>query len=195
MHGLVNRALQSFLRDTFGQPLWETVAVGARIHTDGFESMLLYDHASTEHVLSAAAGLLRRPRESLLEDFGHYLVSHPNLEPLRRLLRFSGSTFTDFLLGLEDMRGRARLAVPDLDLPDLDLVEESGERFALHCRAEIPGSGHVLLGLLRAMADDYGALVFLDHLGTGDGAEVISIQIVAARHTAGRAFALSPQAN
>lgn len=193
MHGLINRAFQSFLRDTYGAAAWEAIAAGAGADAQGFEAMLVYDPVVTEGLVTAACAVLRRPRETVLEDFGHHLVSHPNLEPLRRLLRFSGTTFLDFLLGLEDMRDRARLAVPDLDLPALSLAEDGPDRFTLSCSAPIGGTGHVYLGLLRAMADDYGALVFLDHIGSRDGQEAVTVQIVTARHSEGRRFALSPQ--
>jgi hypothetical protein len=193
MHGLVNRAFQSFLRDTFGAALWDRVALAAGADAQGFEAMLVYDAALTDAVIDAASRALRRPRAAVLEDFGHYLVSHPHLEPLRRLLRFSGSSYADFLSGLEDMRDRACLAVPDLDLPDLTLAEDGPDSFVLRCAAPIADAGHVYLGLLRAMADDYGALVFLDHLGLQDGAEVIAIRLVAARHAEGRRFDLSPR--
>ena len=40
------------------------------------------------------------------------------------------------------------------------------------------------------MADDYGALVMLDHRGRNDGREVISIALVDTAFAKGRAFAL-----
>ena len=115
----------------------------------------------------------------------------PNLEALRRLLRFGGVNFPDFLHSLEDMRGRGRLALPDLDLPTLDLRVDGEDRYVLSCRSRLAGAGHVVMGLLRAMADDYGALVVLDHLGTGDGAEEISIHLPEPRFAEGRRFDLS----
>ena len=40
------------------------------------------------------------------------------------------------------------------------------------------------------MADDYGDLVILEHSGTEDGAEVISVMLVEAEFAEGRAFDL-----
>ena len=40
------------------------------------------------------------------------------------------------------------------------------------------------------MADDYGALVMLDHLGARDGREVISIAVVQDAFAAGKTFEL-----
>ena len=59
----------------------------------------------------------------------------------------------------------------------------------------LPGVGHVVVGLLRAMADDYGALVLLDHQGADDGAEVVSIHLLDQRHTEGRRFDLAMRAD
>jgi hypothetical protein len=191
MHGLINRALQCFLRDTYGAPLWQAVTREAALGFDSFEPMLQYDLEQTRAVVAAAARLLDRPSETVLEDMGTYLVSHPNLEPLRRLLRFGGVNFQDFLHSLEDMRGRGRLAVPDLDLPVLELREERPSHYLLTCRSPLPGAGHVVMGLLRAMADDYGALVLLDHRGPGPSGEQIAIHLPALRFAEGRRFDLS----
>ncbi len=75
------------------------------------------------------------------------------------MLRFGGVTFVDFLHSLEDLPDRGRLALPDLDLPELHITDHGPDFFTLKCRAELTGAGHVMVGLLRAMADDYGALV------------------------------------
>jgi Haem-NO-binding len=191
MHGLVNRAVQCFLRDTYGYDLWLRVARDADVPAAGFETMVIYDPAVTEAVLLAAARNLCRPREAVLEDMGTYLVSHGTLEPLRRLLRFGGVTFTDFLLSLEDLPGRTHLALPDLALPRMTLDEDGPDLFRLTVRSPIHGAGHVLMGLLRAMADDYGALVLLDHAGIAAGDEVLRISLLDGSFAEGRRFDLA----
>ena len=92
---------------------------------------------------------------------------------------------------LEDVRERSHLALPDLDLPDLRLLDLGEGVYRLHCSVMLPGVGHVVVGLLRAMADDYGALVLLDHDGCRDGDEVIAVQLLDHRHSAGRRFDLA----
>ena len=191
MHGLTNRAIECFVRDTYGQRTWADIARRAELSFDTFEAMLRYDDELTEALISAAERHLDKPRDVLLEDVGTYLVSHPSTEAVRRLLRFGGVTFADFLNSLEDLPGRARLAVPDLDLPQLELLDGGEGSVTLHCRSAAPGYGHVLVGVLRAMADDYGALVLLDHLGEQGGAEQIHIQVHDASFAEGRSFALA----
>lgn len=191
VHGLINRSIQCFIRDTYGPRAWADVSHRAGIDPAGFEAMFRYDDALTEAMLEAATGVLNKPRVMLLEDLGTYLVSHPNLEALRRLLRFGGETFVDFLHSLDELPDRARLAVPDLDLPELELVYVDGDTFRLTCRGVRPGFGHVLVGLLRTLADDYGALAYLEHLGECDGTEEVSISLLDSGFSAGRRFDLA----
>lgn len=190
MHGLVNRAIQCFLRDTYGEGCWADVAAVAGAPPEGFEAMLRYPDATTVALLDAAARRLDKSRDSILEDIGTYLVSHPNTGALRRMLRFGGVTFADFLHSLEDLPGRARLAVPDLEVPLLDLEEDADGTLRLLCRQGFPGVGLVLLGLLRALADDYGALSLVDHAEAA-GAEVITIRLADHRFAEGRGFTLA----
>ncbi len=191
MHGLVNRSIQSFLRDTYGEELWLRIAHDARLGFENFEAMLGYDDALTEAVLASAAKLLERPHEALLEDLGTYLVSHPNLEPIRRLLRFGGVSFVDFLHSLDDLAERGHLAVPDLELPQFELYPITGTQFLLRCTAPSAGYAHVMVGVLRAMADDYGALALLDYAGIDHGAETITIELLEPSFAAGRPFRLA----
>ncbi len=191
MHGLINRSIQSFLCDTYGAAAWTTVLRRAEVATDSFEAMLIYPPEQTESILNAAAETLGRPRNDLLEDLGNYLVSHRNLEALRRLLRFGGVSFVDFLHTLEDLPDRARLALQDLDLPELLLFDQGEGQYRLNCSPLIDGAGHIVVGLLRAMADDYGALVLLDHTGREGAYEVVCVQVLDQRYSDGKRFDLA----
>lgn len=159
MHGLVNRAIQSFIRDTYGTAAWFEVTGAAGLGRMCFEAMLVYDPELTEQILAAAAETLNRPRPGLLEDLGTYLVSSVRGGAPRRLLRFTGERFEDFLFALEDLPDRVALAVPDLQLPAIRVERERNGRVTLRCGPELPGFHLVLGGMVRAMADDYGTLV------------------------------------
>lgn len=200
MHGLVNKAFQSFLSDTFGPSQWHAVLRRAglweSVGPEGFDPLHRYDEPVTAAILAAAVTELGRPADQLLEDLGTWLVSNPRTEGLRRLLRFGGLTYTEFLRSLDDLQGRARLAVPDLDLPALVLGGAGAGRFVLTCPDCPPGFGLVMLGVLRAMADDYGALVVLHHQGgeagaPGPHAETVTIELHDPAFHAGRRFDLA----
>jgi hypothetical protein len=191
MHGLINRAIQCFVRDTYGNEIWLDVARRASLADPTFEAMLIYEDQLTDQVLAELAQVLNKAHAELLEDLGTYLVSHPNVEALRRLLRFGGVSFMEFLHSLDDLPERARMAVSDLELPTLELYEEDPSRMYLHVKSRHDGFGPVMLGVLRTMADDYGALVLLDLSHRGPGDDIIEISLVETAFAEGRSFTLS----
>lgn len=163
MHGLINRAIQCFVTDTYGTRLWTQISRDVGLGPHGFEAMLTYDDALTHAVLRHAAEQLNKPEIALLEDLGTYLCTGTGSR-LRRLLRFGGDTFEEFLHSLDDLPDRAKLALPDLDVPGLELSDLGDGCYWLLVRHRLPRSAALISGVLRAMADDYGALVLLEPL-------------------------------
>ena len=191
MHGLVNRSIECFVRDAYGQMAWEDVARCAGLEPATFESMLHYNDQLTHAVLEAISQRLNKPREAVLEDVGTYLVTHSNTKAIRRLLRFSGDSFGDFLASLDDLPERVKLAVPDLEFPRLELEERGNGQFCLWVRGAHAEFIWVICGAMRALADDYGALVLMeghDPVGGTDG--FIELHLAALSFAEGNAFSL-----
>lgn len=205
MYGLINRAIQCFLRDTYGPAVWVAIAREAGLGVESFEPMLPYEPSSTTALIDAASAMLIRPRDSVFEDLGIYLASHNNIPALRRLLRFGGVTYVDFLHSLEELPGRARMALPELRLPQIEVIDLSSSDFSLVVQAPIPGTADVLVGILRAMADDYGVLCLVEHRGytrPGDHCpdqslegEFIAITLAETDFSEGRRFELALDAS
>jgi hypothetical protein len=194
MHGLVNRAIQRFVSDSYGMAQWEAAATRSELGIIEFEAMWRYNDQVTTRLLAAVCDVLDRPYDELLEDIGTYLASHPNVEALRRLMRFSGVDFIDFLHSLDELPERARLAVADLELPDIQVRAVRPDYYELQVEGPLPGSGYLLMGVLRAMADDYGALVYLEHGGETEGLETIGISLLEAEYAEGKGFELGARA-
>lgn len=190
MHGMINRALQGFLVANYGDDFWAEVRDVAAVPVEGFEAMLSYPHQKTFACFAAACDLLHRSPNAVLEDIGTFCVTHPPLEPLRRLLRFGGSGFQEFLLSLEELADRGRLAIPDLEMPIITLEPLDPSSYRLRARWALPGIGPILLGALRAMADDYGALVLMRLDGIIDGEECVHVQLLDSAFAEGRSFSL-----
>jgi len=191
MHGLILRSFEGFIRYTYGDLLWRDLMQQLDFGFEQFQPIFRYDRAVTKALVDKAAKLLEKSREALLEDFGTFLVTDRRAERVRRLLRFGGVDYPDFLQSLEDLRGRADLAVPDLDLPSIELVELTSDTFQVVCRDVQPDTAYVLLGVLRALADDYGSLAFLEYEGRQNDDEVISIRLLDTQHSEGRSFQLT----
>lgn len=178
MHGLINRAVQCFVRDIYGADSWAALGAATGVGTGGFESMLTYDDEITFRLLDELCRMRKQPAEDILEDIGTYLVTHPNTRAIRRLLRFGGQSFTELLHSLDDLPDRARLAVPELELPALHLTELKTGRFKLEVASSRGGFGPVMAGVLRALADDYGALAFLQLQSAMVPREVLVIDLL-----------------
>jgi len=189
-HGLVNRAIQWFLNQTYGADLWAAVARDAGIGPKEFDAVLTYSNRVTEQMLQSAAQRLGQPRIMVLEDLGTFLVSDPSMESLRRLMRFGGTSFLEYLYSLEDLPERLRLIVPDFPVAELELIENGAGAFTLHMRNGWSGGVHVMQGVLRAMADDYGALALLELTEKTANGGVLNITLLDMKFSEGRAFSL-----
>ena len=194
MNGLINRAIDRFARDTYGTALWDEVLDRLDIDDSAFEPLMPCDPAITAQIVTALADRLARGPDELLEDLGTYLVSHPSSEAIRRLLRFGGVDFAEFLDSLEDLPERVRLAMSHLDLPEIALHFHGSGVFRVELGISATAGvrfGPVLLGVLRAMADDYGALVLLEHRGSDARRETIEVRLLDESFARGRAFDLA----
>ncbi len=76
-------------------------------------------------------------------------------------------------------------------MPFLETADHGGGQFTLRLTFDPPGFGHVFVGILRAMADEYGALVFLEHRGATGGVETVAVEVIEMQFAAGRDFALA----
>lgn len=188
MHRLVIRAVQEFLRDTYGEALLREVAACERTAAGSGEWGRADDANATkrrlrgESVISAAADILDKPAIELFEDLGAWLAQR---EPIRRLLRFSGRDFKDFVLSLEELPGRVHYVIPDMEIPAIQVLREDDGTIVLTLPDSSPAWTAILGGLLRAMADDYGALGLIVVEGCG-----IEVHISDHSFTEGRDFHL-----
>jgi len=189
MDALLLRSLQGYVRDTFGPPVWQAVCRRSGLTIETFEPMLRYAPGLADRVAQGVAEVLGRPVEAVWEDMGTHLVTNPRHQGVRRLLRFGGIGFTDFLQSLEELPGRTRLALADIDLPDLSLKELAPDRFEIRCQSRVKGLVRVLVGILTAMADDYGTLSVIE---TDDiCGDRIVVRVLDRFHNAARRFDLA----
>jgi hypothetical protein len=188
LHGLINRSFQNFVSDVYGAERWNSIRMDAKVGIADFQSFQIYEDDITRRLIDGAATVLRRSIADVLDDFGTWLVSSDRNTMVRRLLRFSGADYVEFLHSLEDLADRTGLALPELDMPNIDLIDHLGGHFTLAIHFRMPGFGHVFLGLLRAVADDYGALATFHYVGRKDGMETLSIQLLDQSFSAAKDF-------
>ncbi|MDM7458344.1 MAG: heme NO-binding protein [Paracoccus sp. (in: a-proteobacteria)] len=178
MNGLVDHGIIEFLGATYGVPFAQRVVADVA-HLEGQSADDVRDLG--RKVLAEASGRLVKAPSEMFEDLGGWLT---RIEAIRRLLRFSGRDFPDFLLSLEELPDRAHLVLPRLGLPRL-VVARDGRGILVTLEPTDPDWQAVLIGLIRGMADDHGALCLI----SAEGA-YIRVDIWDERFTEGRGFAL-----
>ncbi|WP_134724701.1 heme NO-binding domain-containing protein [Paracoccus luteus] len=185
MHGMINRAIEDFVRDAYGEAAWQAVAAAAGIDAHGFRLLQDYPDDLTRALLAGAGAPMGKSAVDVAEDLGAWLAAQSGL---RRLLRFAGSDFSTFVLSLAELPGRARMVVPGLILPPVQ-VETDGEAYRIRTDGSDPLWLHALAGMLQAMADDYGVLAVLALDGDG-----LRLSVPLAGYTQGRPFSISDPA-
>lgn len=194
MHGLICKSLEVFIRDQHGDNVWDRVVAASGAPVTRFESLRRYDDEMMQEVFVQVFKALNTTNTAVWEDLGHWLCVHPPLEPVRRLIRFSGTGFVDLLYSVGDFHDRTRIALPGLDVPRFRIEEPRPNEFEIHSTWHLEGSSAFLTGVLRAMADDYGALALIDAQGrrreNGLWLETLSVRVFDATFQEPREFAL-----
>ncbi|MDT1063342.1 heme NO-binding domain-containing protein [Paracoccus sp. CPCC 101403] len=183
MLGMLDRSLEAFLRDCHGDEAWRDILAAANIRPEEFLSSAFTGRSRIRRIVLIAARKLGKAPEDILEDLGAWLVQ---IEPIRRLLRFSGTSYGDFVLSLGELPARAGMILADMPEFGLAVVQKGQGGFAILSRRLPPGWLNVLAGALRGMADDYGTLALISVNG-----EAILLSIALEGHAASRPFALS----
>lgn len=150
MHWLIRRSVESFLRDTYGDAVWQSLWRSS----DGAAAFLSNDWHG-RNMITDAARHLNKTVEDLLDDLGAWIARQ---EHTRRLLRFSGRNFGEFLENLELLPDRVRMVVPDLAVPRMIITGSGPDFLQLSLDEEYPEWTFAIAGLIRTMADDYGVL-------------------------------------
>ncbi|WP_299816043.1 heme NO-binding domain-containing protein [uncultured Jannaschia sp.] len=194
MHGLICKTLEEFVIAQHGSRVWAGIRRNADAPHGRFEALRTYDADLMIRLIDATGARLNRPVTAILEDIGHWICTHPPLEHVRRLIRFSGRTFVDLLYSLDELHDRGRMALPGMDLPHFEIAEPKANAFHVTSRWSFPGAGAVLAGSLRAMADDYGTLALID---TGRARRIgdvwideVTVQVIEQAYQAPREFTL-----
>ncbi|KRW94480.1 heme NO-binding domain-containing protein [Paracoccus sp. MKU1] len=184
MHGLVNRCIEAFLRSTYGSATWQKIAAEVDVHPDGFLTWSASPDSVTHAIVIASARRFDKSLGELLEDIGAWLSRQ---EQIRRLLRFGGANFEEFVESLRELPGRIKLVIPDLEFPGFVVLADAPGNYRIIADPHQPGLMRVLAGMLRVMADDYGSLVIISVVR-----DCIAIEIVLPDYSGKRRFDLSP---
>ena len=151
MYGMVNRAIEKFIKEQHGNDTWERVASLAKVEDD-FISMEQYaDEVSVNLVvgLSQVTGLT--PNQ-ILTSIGEYWVDFAHNSDYGDLLDMAGDSLPEVLSNLDDMHARIGQSFDALKPPSFWISDLTEDSLILHYVSERDGLAPMVVGLVRGLS-------------------------------------------
>jgi len=152
VYGLINNAMQSMIREKFGDDQWDRIQEASGVPEDSFLTMRSYDDALTYDLVGAAAEVLGAPVEICLEMFGEYWVLETATKAYGPLMDASGDSMVEFLNNLNALHDRITGTFLNYVPPEFEVEELDGQRHRIHYFSQRQGLVPFVVGLLKGLS-------------------------------------------
>lgn len=163
MYGLINSALQSMIREKFGDDQWDKVLAASGVPDDSFLTMRSYDDAITYKLAGAAAEVLGAPVETCLEMFGEYWVLETASKAYAPLMDASGENMVEFLGNMNALHDRITGTFLNYVPPAFEVEDLGDQRYRIHYISQRQGLITFVVGLLNGLAQRFGNELEIHH--------------------------------
>lgn len=187
MYGMIFRAVEGLVRRDHGEDAWLAICARVGREPEPFVQMQTYPDALLVELVGAASAQLGVPPEAVMHGFGRFWIEYTAATGYGNLLDLCGSTFEDFLEGLDDMHARISLMMPHLEPPGFDLERGADGALRLHYRSHRRGFEPVVGGLLEALAERFGVRLNTTWSVEGDSGDEHTVFALRLERGAGRA--------
>ena len=165
MYGLVNQALEDYVRRGYGEGCWKRISSRAGIDLDMFVSMDSYPDEITYRLVHSASEVLGLPAWQVLEAFGEHWVLYTAQEGYGEMLSMFGSDLRQFLGNLDNLHSHVAMSFPDLRPPSFQMEPIEGRNAVLlHYRSEREGLAPMVVGLLRGLGKRFSQAIAVRHV-------------------------------
>jgi hypothetical protein len=152
MYGLVNQAVEDFVRRGFGDGAWKSIKDNAGVNLEMFVSMDSYPDDVTYKLVGAATEVLGLDAATILEAFGQHWVLYTAQEGYGQMLSMFGSNLEEFLVNLDNLHSHVGLTFPALRPPSFQVERiEGGLGLLLHYHSDRIGLAPMVVGLLKGL--------------------------------------------
>lgn len=152
MYGLINKALQSMIREKFGEQEWARVLEKSGVPDDSFLTMRSYDDALTYQLAGAASEVLGAPVDACLEMFGEYWVQETATKSYGSLMDAAGDNLVEFLSNMNNLHDRITGTFLNYVPPEFRVEELDPPRYRIHYMSKRKGLIPFVNGLLQGLA-------------------------------------------
>ena len=152
MYGMVNRAIEEYVRAKAGDEGWLEVARSAGLSSETFVSMEPYPDKVSFDLVGATCQKLGLPASVVLEDLGVYWIEFAQQQGYANLLRLAGDNLPDILRNLDNLHARVRLNFTELQMPTFWCTDDDGSKMTVHYRSIRAGLSYFVIGLFHGLA-------------------------------------------
>jgi hypothetical protein len=155
MYGIVNKAIEDLVTETFGPEQWDAVKEKSGVDVDYFLSNEPYDDEITYKLAGAAAEVLGITVGQVLQAFGEWWVLKTGKEKYGGLMEAGGSNLREFLFNLPMFHNRIMLMYPRLTPPEFRVSDATENSIHVHYHSKREGLQEFVRGLLSGLAKMY----------------------------------------
>jgi hypothetical protein len=155
MYGLVNHSFEHFVRQRYGDQVWQQVRTAARLDNEQFMLMGRYDDAVTYDLVGATVATTGANAADLLEEFGQYWVTYSERGAYSGVMRMFGRTLPELLGNLDLMHAQISRTMPDLSAPSFHCSAQTPTSLVLHYKSSRPGLAPFVAGLIKGLGASY----------------------------------------
>ena len=155
MYGIVNKAIEDLVTDSFGTDKWESVKQHSGVDTDFLLSNEPYNDEITFKLAVSVSHVMNIPIEEVLITFGEYWILKTGKEKYGGLMDAGGSSLKEFLINLPLFHNRVILIYPKLTPPEFTISDIETNSLQVHYFSKREGLQEFVRGLLQGLSKLY----------------------------------------
>ncbi len=155
MYGIINKALEELVTETFGEKVWENIKIKSNIDIDYFISNQSYNDQITYDIAIAISNETKTPLNETLTLFGEWWILKTAKEKYGSLLSFGGKDIKEFLEHLPDFHTRVMLLYPNLTPPEFKIINSKENEITIQYSSTRSGLKDFVTGLFQGISKLY----------------------------------------
>lgn len=166
MYGIVNRAVQELVVESYGEEKWEIILNKSNVNVDYFISTEPYEDDVTFRLAMAASEEIGISLEDTLMALGEWWILKTASKNYPGLMSSGGENLKDFLLNLPNFHNRVMLMYPKLAPPEFKTSNITSNSIDLHYFSNRQGLQGFVKGLLLGIGKFYNSSIEVDLIQT-----------------------------
>ena len=155
MYGLLNNALKVYVKEKYGDDIWDLVRFRAGILDDNFKNSEGYSDKITYDLVGAVADTANTTVDLVLDGFGEQWVKYTVEQGYGQLFEVAGENIRDFLLSLNAMHANMHRTFPNLVPPKFKFDPLDPRTLRMHYESTRQGLCPMIPGLLRGLSNRF----------------------------------------